>query len=537
VAPDGNDDNPGSEAQPFRTIARGVSALGPGDTLYVREGTYHEQVTVYTSGTADSSITISAYPGEVPVIDAQDTLPGDYDDYLIVLRGDHITLNGMEIKNVYGTAVMLRGNYNIVRNMRIHHCLSKGIYVGGDHNTVEDNEVWMASLIHEEISQGGRWTGGINVARYPEYTVVRRNTVHDTWGFGVQVFEAYDTTIEDNVVWNCQMSHYYVNNAPNTLVQRNLSYNTPDSVFLYGGYPGNNIGFCDEGSSPLSHNVRIINNLGFGGNRGFHSFSQPAGGGLKEFLIAHNIFVDSHTAGLTIRAGSHENSKIQNNIFLEEVGTIAVVEDDPNLSFSNNLWSQAPPSSASGAGDIIGDPLLAQSGPTGPGLLSPDWFKPLSDSPAVDSGVTLDEVPDDFDRVPRPHGAGYDIGAFESPFSSRVTDLRVVTAIAGMSGLTVTLVWTAPAAAVTYTLRSSDTLLTPANWEEAPIVPVPFTASAPGSREWLTTAVDYAGGVLYMALKSQNQVGSWSELSNNAFWPYAEIHLPLVMKDYTRSFN
>ncbi|MFW6116912.1 MAG: hypothetical protein ACOC6F_04215, partial [bacterium] len=38
VAPDGHDESPGTEAQPFRTIGRAATVLGPGDKLYIRAG-------------------------------------------------------------------------------------------------------------------------------------------------------------------------------------------------------------------------------------------------------------------------------------------------------------------------------------------------------------------------------------------------------------------------------------------------------------------------------------------------------------------
>ena len=44
VSTSGNDANPGSQTQAFRTIRKGLSVLGPGDTLYVRGGTYTEQL-------------------------------------------------------------------------------------------------------------------------------------------------------------------------------------------------------------------------------------------------------------------------------------------------------------------------------------------------------------------------------------------------------------------------------------------------------------------------------------------------------------
>jgi hypothetical protein len=39
VATNGHDSNRGTEAQPFRTLRKGVSVLTPGATLYVKGGT------------------------------------------------------------------------------------------------------------------------------------------------------------------------------------------------------------------------------------------------------------------------------------------------------------------------------------------------------------------------------------------------------------------------------------------------------------------------------------------------------------------
>jgi len=353
VAPNGNDNYPGTQMQPFRTISAGVNVLVPGDTLYVRAGTYHEIFDVRASGTPNERITISAYPGEQPIIDGQNTLPGDYLGYMVTLRGDHITLDGFEVKNVYGAAVAILGNYNVVQNSRIHHCLNKGILVGsgnhcseGTHNTgniVENNEIWMTSLIHEGVNRDGKWAGAITAARCPQNTVIRGNVVHETWGLGIQAFEAFNTTIEDNVVWNNQMSHYYVNNAPYTLLQRNVSYDTADTVFLYKDHPGAGYVLADERPEPLSHHVTIVNNLMFGSNRGFYFFNQQSGSGMKYVLVAHNTFVNSWSAGLAINEGDHENSRIWNNIIVQS-GSPALTPDDTNLEFSHNLWSEPPPS-------------------------------------------------------------------------------------------------------------------------------------------------------------------------------------------------
>jgi len=45
VSPTGDDENPGTKANPFATIQAGVNRLQAGDALVIREGVYREAVT------------------------------------------------------------------------------------------------------------------------------------------------------------------------------------------------------------------------------------------------------------------------------------------------------------------------------------------------------------------------------------------------------------------------------------------------------------------------------------------------------------
>jgi hypothetical protein len=71
VSHSGNDTNPGTLTQPFRTVAKGVSVLQAGDILNLRGGIYVEAVDVAGKhGTATDNIIIRSYPGETAYIDA-----------------------------------------------------------------------------------------------------------------------------------------------------------------------------------------------------------------------------------------------------------------------------------------------------------------------------------------------------------------------------------------------------------------------------------------------------------------------------------
>ncbi len=70
VATTGNDANPGTLEQPWRTVRKGLTAIRAGETLYIRGGTYTERIKSPTlaAGTATNRITIKAYPGERPIL-------------------------------------------------------------------------------------------------------------------------------------------------------------------------------------------------------------------------------------------------------------------------------------------------------------------------------------------------------------------------------------------------------------------------------------------------------------------------------------
>jgi len=65
----GSDGNPGSAERPWSTINHALKQLQAGDTLYLRAGSYFENVYCAVAGTPEKPITIRAYPGERVVIE------------------------------------------------------------------------------------------------------------------------------------------------------------------------------------------------------------------------------------------------------------------------------------------------------------------------------------------------------------------------------------------------------------------------------------------------------------------------------------
>jgi hypothetical protein len=76
VSPTGLDTNPGTIAAPFKTIQHGADAAGPGDTVAIRGGVYHETVVVHNSGTSAARIIFKNYNNERVTLDGADPISG-----------------------------------------------------------------------------------------------------------------------------------------------------------------------------------------------------------------------------------------------------------------------------------------------------------------------------------------------------------------------------------------------------------------------------------------------------------------------------
>ena len=112
VSPRGNDAQPGTEGQPWRTLQHAVNAAQPGDTIFLKAGRYLEEVHLTRSGSMKNPLTIAAAPGEAVTVLSLLVEPGvshlklkdftvrGYQNWGIELSGDnhYITLSGLKIQ-------------------------------------------------------------------------------------------------------------------------------------------------------------------------------------------------------------------------------------------------------------------------------------------------------------------------------------------------------------------------------------------------------------------------------------------------------
>ncbi len=86
--PGANDGNAGTEDSPWRTIQHAIDVAQPGDTIYVKAGTYDERVVVRVSGTPAGKITFQSLPRRSVL------MQGFY-----INGANHIRMEGFRISN------------------------------------------------------------------------------------------------------------------------------------------------------------------------------------------------------------------------------------------------------------------------------------------------------------------------------------------------------------------------------------------------------------------------------------------------------
>jgi hypothetical protein len=413
VSPTGSDTNPGTSLRPWKTIGKAAGMVQPGDTVYIREGIYIEAPQFRISGTETSPVKIMAFPGENPIIDGQFSIPGP-GGALLGIRGDHVYVSGLEVRNSTYAGIFVNGNYDTVDNMYVHHDLGPGIVLWNAHySTAENNRVWRNSLENEYGKRGG-WSVGLFASHLSSYITLRSNVVWENWGEGIGSASADQVTIEQNLTHDNYATNIYISDSTNVVCQRNFVYMDPASyVYGYGSNTGIMLG--DETYTPTSANITVINNIAFGNHGNFWWWQGSQGGGMHNVLIANNTFVNGSgnisegRGGVIIGEGDHQNVRFENNLIQQDgaLPPIATV-NQPGLTYSHNLWSKTPYLAASGPGDVIGAPQLAHMGGN---PFAPEWYRLSVGSPAINMAQSIPEVTVDYFGNQR--GDAPDMGASE----------------------------------------------------------------------------------------------------------------------------
>jgi len=393
----GNDGNPGTAGQPWATLQHAAGLVAAGDTVLVRAGAF-QGFHLTTSGSPGSRITFRAFPGEVVTIDQDNPS-----------TQDGINLEGASYVTVEGFRISGRTRAGI-RAVLCDHVHLRG-------NRTTDNGRWgiFTGCCDDLVIEGNLTSGsvdehGIYVSNSGDRPLIRGNVIFDNHANGIHMngdlsVDCGGATPQDGVI-------------SNALVEGNTIWNNGT-----GGGSGIN---CDGVQSS-----RIRNNLIYSTHASGISLYQIDGG-----QPSHANRIENNTVlaasdgrwGLNVQDGSQETT-ILNNVFWSEhsfrgamdvcssgcltglTSDFNAVEDRFTLDGGNSTLTLAQWRSQTGQ-----DQSSVAIGSL-PGLfvnLAAANFHPSFTSPLRDAGTTIPDLPSDLERVLRPRGSAYDIGALES---------------------------------------------------------------------------------------------------------------------------
>jgi hypothetical protein len=140
IAPDGLDTNPGTEAQPLKTLGAAHGRAAAGTTIWVKPGTYPgaAAIALSKSGTASNAINVFAAAGARPLFDFSQETKGDSAARGLEIKGDYWHIKGIEVANAGDNCVHITGSHNTIEGVVIHECGDTGLQITVDSSQAGD---------------------------------------------------------------------------------------------------------------------------------------------------------------------------------------------------------------------------------------------------------------------------------------------------------------------------------------------------------------------------------------------------------------
>ena len=431
VSPSGNDGNPGTLSQPWRTIQKSMNSATPGSTVLIRGGTYNERLVLNVSGLPGAFVTFQPYgwsgsgTGEQVVLDygylgtVTDQVP-----FLKITGRGYVRIQGLTFQNFtcYGLmqqGVRIDGASSQIEFKQDRFLGNKNSYPAFDGSAALLHfRIWGPA--HDVLVEGCEF-GNINTVQSEVLTAdggatnvtIRGNYLHDTDGIAIDVHGGANNvsisqnTLEfigrrrDGSIWyNNPANVLYVDGGHHVTIERNL---VRDSEYA--------IAALAEPGQPVAHDVVIRDNVlirCFTGTEVGTWYSNTDGSSVYGISVLNNTYYQC-TRGAVIRPYQSGTVAWKNNIF---AGCANPVVNDLGWaagSFDYNLYSGG--ASGPDVHKVTADP---QFGNPGAGDFSIGSASPAAGAGDASVAATLLGA-SDFSGGARVVGGRVDLGAYEAP--------------------------------------------------------------------------------------------------------------------------
>lgn len=386
VAKNGASTNDGTKESPYNTIAKAVNVAKPGDTIYIREGTYKERLDISKANEEDKWIVIKNYNNEKVILD--DNYGSNDSCFVFRMGAKYWKLEGLTIRKYTGAAVWAKNGaeYIYMENLDISDISNKDTVASGTQGILGSAKNVLVRNCH--ISDIGTFRmaqhdHGIYLGS-PENWVIDSNKIERSPGSGIQMYpgEVQDKTvgknvyITNNIIQNCLHGLILVA-CENFVISNNTFYNNWEACFyiLY-----------------MVKDCRIQNNIFY--------YDYPKGTKYKAGLWNEVNIKDRGVQPLFIESsvGSIKDNTFENNIVYFKNYQMQVYYNSNFIDFEDFIKTNQDNQYI---GFILQDPLLRNP--------AEGDFTPIKESPAAGGGVKNEFTPEwDIDKNLRSNA---DIGA------------------------------------------------------------------------------------------------------------------------------
>jgi len=387
------------EVGPGDNLQAAVNAMGPGDTLVLRGGTYTltARFSVQVSCLASSPCEIRAKPGEVPVLHR----PAADQNIVDVEFSHHLAFIGIEFTGGSRGVRIRESTFITLEGCHIHDTGDAAV-TANDAGSVYEGLYFVRNHIHHTNNTGEGMYLGCNYGVCQMFaSVVEGNWIHDTngptvsQGDGIEIKEgSWGNVVRDNVIhdtgYPCILTYATVGNGGPNVIERNLMWGCGDHAI-------------QAAADAVIRNNIILGAAADGIRNQLHQSGTPS-----NLEIAHNTVLAP--SGNALRSsGITGPVLIANNALYAQSGYALRVDGDlSQVTIAGNVGAGATlgvSGGYAGTGDLATDFVAASYS----GVLPQDPFPaPGSDLVGVADGTWL--AADDFNR--RARFTPGDVGAY-----------------------------------------------------------------------------------------------------------------------------
>ena len=408
VSPGGNDANPGTLTAPFATPARALAVATHGDTVLLRGGSYPITQTLHITQTA---LTFASYPGERARIVGGTTDVTNLTS-IILVYSSQVTIERLELEGASYYGVKLDDYYGAqsgsrLRGLYIHHTGRDGIKVQkADGLVIEDCEIAFTGVRDASNAEGIDIMATIGVT-------VRRNYIHDVATNGLFVKAGTrQALVEANRIERTGYSGILLGSESDAAFMRDgvlpeaIDSVARNNIVVDAAYSG--LGSVAGDNIRFEHNTVV--NVARSGQAAFRAASNQYGTATRGVVLYNNVFVlASGSTRPMVHLFNYSGAIISDsNIWFSSDGRYQFWRESATAS---NYWTGLSQWRSGMNAD-----WASQS--VDPRLDATSIYHLLTDSPAIDRGISLPEVTTDFAGIIRPQGLASDIGAHERPIAT-----------------------------------------------------------------------------------------------------------------------